>query len=108
MLTGKLTRESQFAPDDHRNFNRHGEQFDVGETFSGVDYDSALQAVEDIRKLLPPNVSMSQFALRWILMFEAVTCAIPGGKRPGQVAENCAASDVPPLAPEVLAAVQHI
>jgi aryl-alcohol dehydrogenase-like predicted oxidoreductase len=108
MLTGKLNRDSQFAADDHRNFNRHGQQFDVGETFSGVDYDVALAAVEEIRKLLPPGVSMSQFALRWILMFDAVTCAIPGGKRPGQVAENCAASDLPPLSPETMAAIKTI
>jgi aryl-alcohol dehydrogenase-like predicted oxidoreductase len=108
MLTGKLNRDSQFAADDHRNFNRHGQQFDVGETFSGVVYDVALAAVDDIRKLLPPGVSMSQFALRWILMFDAVTCAIPGGKRPGQVVENCAASDLPPLSSETMAAVKAI
>jgi aryl-alcohol dehydrogenase-like predicted oxidoreductase len=97
MLTGKLTRDSQFAADDHRNFNRHGEAFDVGETFSGVDYETSLAAVEEIRSLVPAGVSMAQFALRWILMFDAVTCAIPGGKRPSQVADNCAASDLPPL-----------
>jgi aryl-alcohol dehydrogenase-like predicted oxidoreductase len=108
MLSGKLTRSSQFEADDHRNFNRHGEKFDVGETFSGVDYDVALEAVEEIRALLPPGVSMSQFALRWILMNEAVTCAIPGGKRPEQVAENCAASDLPPLSSEAMAAVERI
>jgi len=108
MLTGKLNRNSKFAEDDHRNFNRHGEKFDVGETFSGVDYDVALQAVEEIRALLPAGVSMSKFALRWILMLDAVTCAIPGGKRPDQVAENCAASDLPPLSPDTMAAVQQI
>ena len=91
------TRDSQFAADDHRNFNRHGEQFDVGETFSGVDYDTALEAVEEIRALLPAGMTMAQFALRWILMFDAVTCAIPGGKRPEQVAENCKASALPGL-----------
>src|SRR6185369_15069883 len=108
MLTGKLTRDSQFADDDHRNFNRHGERFDVGETFSGVDYHVALAAVEEMRALLPPGVTMSQFALRWILMFDAVTCAIPGGKRPEQVAENCAASDLPDLSPDTMKAVQTI
>ena len=108
MLTGKLSRASTFAPDDHRNFNRHGAQFDVGETFSGVDYDQALDAVEEIRRLLPPGMSMAQFALRWILMFDAVTCAIPGGKRPEQVAENCAASDVPPLSGDTMVAVDRI
>ena len=108
LLTGKLTAHSQFAEDDHRNFNRHGEAFDVGETFSGVDYDTALGAVEEMRALLPAAVSMAQFALRWILMFDAVTCAIPGGKRPEQVAENCAASGLPPLPPAAMDAVRRI
>jgi aryl-alcohol dehydrogenase-like predicted oxidoreductase len=108
LLAGKLTRNSHFEDDDHRNFNRHGEQFDVGETFAGVDYDIALQAVEEIRAVVPPGTSMSQFALRWILMFDAVSCAIPGGKRPEQVAENCAASDRPPLSPETMAAMRDI
>ena len=108
LLTGKLRRDSTFAADDHRNFNRRGESFDVGETFSGVDYETGLAAVEEIRKLLPAGVSMSQFALRWILGFDAVTCAIPGGKRAEQVADNCRASDLPALTPEAMAAVQRI
>jgi aryl-alcohol dehydrogenase-like predicted oxidoreductase len=107
MLTGKLRRDSAFAADDHRNFNRHGEQFDVGETFSGVDYNVGLEAVEEIRKLVPPGVSMAQFALRWILMFDAVTCAIPGGKRPEQVTDNCRASEVPALSDETMKAVRR-
>lgn len=105
MLTGKLTAASSFEPDDHRNFNRHGEKFDVGETFSGVDYDVALQSVEEIRRVLPNGMTMSQFALRWILMFDAVTCVIPGGKRPEQVKENCATSDLPDLTPAAMEAV---
>ncbi len=108
LLAGKLRRDSTFAPDDHRNFNRQGQAFDVGETFSGVDYEVGLAAVEEIRRLVPPGVSMSQFALRWILMFDSVTCAIPGGKRPDQVADNCAASGLPPLTPEAMAAVRKI
>ena len=108
LLTGRLRRDSTFPPDDHRNFNRHGEAFDVGETFSGVDYDAGLDAVEEIRALVPTGFSMSQFALRWILMFDAVTCAIPGGKRPEQVAENCRASDLPPLTDAEMAAVRRI
>jgi aryl-alcohol dehydrogenase-like predicted oxidoreductase len=108
LLTGKLTRESRFDQDDHRYFNRHGEAFDVGETFSGVDYDTALEAVEEIRQVLPPGSSMAQFALRWILMFDAVSCAIPGGKRPAQVRENCAASGLAALPEETLAAVAKI
>jgi aryl-alcohol dehydrogenase-like predicted oxidoreductase len=94
LLSGKLTRESKFDQDDHRNFNRHGEAFDVGETFSGVDYETALGAVEEIRKLVPEGMTMAQFALRWILMFPAVSCAIPGAKRPQQAEENCTASDL--------------
>ncbi|HEV2275006.1 MAG TPA: aldo/keto reductase [Acidobacteriaceae bacterium] len=108
LLTGKFRADTQFAPDDHRNFNRQGHAFDVGETFSGVDYKVALEAVEEIRALVPEGVSMSQFALRWILMFDAVTCAIPGGKRPEQVADNAHASDLPPLSPEVMARVRQI
>jgi aryl-alcohol dehydrogenase-like predicted oxidoreductase len=108
LLTGKFNQNSTFSADDHRNFNRHGEAFDVGETFSGVDYRTGLEAVEEMRALVPPKVSMSQFALRWILMFDAVSCAIPGGKHPAQVAENCAASDLPPLTPQAMAAVRGI
>lgn len=108
LLTGKLTRDSQFAGNDHRNFNRHGQAFDVGETFSGVDYETGLTAVEEIRHLLPAGFSMTQFALRWILMFDAVTCTIPGGKRPEQVRENCAASDLPALSSEAMQAVRRI
>ena len=108
LLTGKFRRDSTFVVDDHRNFNRHGEAFDVGETFSGVDYDVGLEAVEEIRCLLPAGTSMSQFALRWILMFDAVSCAIPGGRKPEQVADNCRASDLPPLSQEAMDAVRLI
>jgi aryl-alcohol dehydrogenase-like predicted oxidoreductase len=108
MLTGKLRRDSKFADDDHRTFNRHGEMFDMGETFSGVDYEAGLNAVEEIRALLPPGFSMSQLALRWILMFDAVTCAIPGGRRPEQVADNCAASSLPVLEDETMSAIRQI
>jgi aryl-alcohol dehydrogenase-like predicted oxidoreductase len=108
LLAGKLRRDTRFAADDHRNFNRFGEAFNVGETFSGIDYDKALDAVEELRDLLPQDVSMAAFALRWILMFDAVTCAIPGGKRAEQVFENCRAADLPPLLPETMAAVQRI
>jgi len=108
LLTGKLNRESKFAADDHRSFNRHGEAFDMGETFSGVDYNTGLAAVEQMRALVPSGISMTQFALRWILMFDAVTCAIPGGKTPQQVADNCAASDLPPLTDEAMAGMKRI
>src|SRR5438128_7388080 len=108
MLTGKLTTRSQFAADDHRAFNRHGESFDRGETFSGVDYGIGLQAVEELREVVPERMTMAQFALRWILMFDAVTCAIPGAKRPAQVADNARASDSPPPDAETMRAVQEI
>jgi len=108
MLTGKLTRQSEFDPDDHRRFNRDGEAFDVGETFSGVDFEAALEAVEEMRRVVPPGVTLAQLALRWILMFDAVTCAIPGGKRPAQVAENCAASDLAALSDAAMEAIRTI
>lgn len=108
LLTGKMTKQSTFASDDHRNYNRYGEQFDRGETFSGVDYDTGLEAVEEIRKLVPPGATMAQFALRWILMYDAVSCAIPGGKRPDQVEDNVRAAELPPLTGEQMAVVERI
>jgi len=108
MLTGKLTPASQFSKDDHRSFNRHGESFDRGETFSGVDYDEGLAFVEELRKLVPQGMSMAQFALRWILMFDAVTCAIPGAKRPSQAEENCQAADLPAISAETMALVKEL
>lgn len=108
LLTGKITRQSTFAPDDHRNFNRHGEQFDRGETFSGVPLDNGLQVVEQLRELVPQRQTMAQMALRWILMHPAVTCAIPGAKRPAQVDENVAASELPPLADSTMARIRQI
>lgn len=97
LLTGKMTPQTEFPPDDHRNFNRYGEAFDVSETFSGVDFDTGLAAVEDLRGLVPDGVSMAQFALRWVLMHEGVTLAIPGAKNARQAADNAAASDLPAL-----------
>lgn len=108
LLTGKMRRDSNFAADDHRAFNRHGEAFDRGETFSGVDYESGLEAVERLRALCPEGMSMPQFALRWIQMFPEVTCSIPGGKRPGQVEDNCLAAEMAPLSAETMAAVKQI
>lgn len=108
LLTGKMTRDSAFAIDDHRNYNRYGQHFDRGETFSGVDYETGLDAVERLRPLVPAGMTLTQFALRWILMFEAVTCTIPGAKRPDQVADNCAASDLPALTDDQMQAVRRI
>lgn len=107
LLTGRMTRSTTFGQDDHRNFNRQGQAFDMGETFSGVDYETGLKAVDELRKLAPAGVSMTQLALRWILMFDAVTCAIPGAKRPDQVEENARASDAPPLTDAQMAAVEE-
>jgi aryl-alcohol dehydrogenase-like predicted oxidoreductase len=108
LLTGKFRQDSTFSAADHRNFNRHGESFDVGETFSGVDFNIGLEAVDELRPLLPTGFSMSQFALRWVLMFDAVSCAIPGAKRPEQAADNCRSSGLPPLTDEAMAAVRRI
>ncbi len=108
MLTGKLTRTSSFQEDDHRQFNRNGEGFDKGETFSGLDYEIGLQAVEELRALLPAGMTMTQMALRWILMVPAVTCAIPGAKHPAQVEENVGAADQPPLSDEALRQIRNI
>jgi aryl-alcohol dehydrogenase-like predicted oxidoreductase len=108
MLTGKLTAATAFAPDDHRAFNREGAAFDKGETFSGFDYNAGLRAVDDLRSLTPAGATLTQFALRWILMFPAVTCAIPGAKRPSQVEENMAAADLPPLPDATMAAIERV
>ncbi len=108
LLTGKMSLESRFGENDHRQYNRHGEAFDRGETFSGVDFEAGLAAVDELRALVPEGVTMTQFALRWILMFDAVTCAIPGGKNPEQVSGNTAAADLPPLPDEVMAKVKAL
>jgi aryl-alcohol dehydrogenase-like predicted oxidoreductase len=108
MLTGKMTRASSFQEDDHRQFNRNGEGFDKGETFSGLDYEVGLQAVEELRVLIPEGMTMTQMALRWILMSPAVTCAIPGAKRPAQVEENISAADLPPLSEETLSQISAV
>ena len=109
LLTGKMTaRAPSSKPSDHRQFNRHGEAFDVGETFSGVDYETGLRAVEELKAICPPGWTLTQFALRWILMYDAVTCAIPGAKRPEQADDNCAAADLPPLSDAAMEAVRRI
>jgi len=108
MLTGKLTPASTFAADDHRAFNRHGESFDRGETFSGVDYETGLQAVEQLRALVPEGMTLAQFALRWILMFDAVTCAIPGARRPSQAEDNIRAAEFPALSPATMETIKGI
>lgn len=108
LLTGKMTSTTNFAANDHRAFNRDGSAFDRGETFAGVPYEVALEVVEDIRKLVPDNVSMAQFALRWILMEEAVTVVIPGAKNAAQAEANAAASSIAALSPDTMAALREI
>jgi aryl-alcohol dehydrogenase-like predicted oxidoreductase len=108
LLTGKMSADTTFPENDHRNYNREGEAFDVGETFSGVPFEVGLAAVDELRQLVPEGASMAQMALRWILMFDAVTCTIPGAKRPTQAAENVAASELPPLSQETMAAVRDV
>jgi len=108
LLTGKLSPSSAFAEDDHRRFNREGEAFDKGETFSGVPYDVGLEAVEELRAFVPSGSTLAQLALRWILMFDAVTCAIPGARTPEQARANAAASDLPPLNQSTMDAVRAI
>jgi aryl-alcohol dehydrogenase-like predicted oxidoreductase len=108
LLTGKFRPNTQFAANDHRNFNRHGESFDQGETFSGVDYETGLRAVEELRKLVPQDATMAQFALRWILMFPDVTTAIAGAKNPQQAADNVGAASLPPLSDETMQRVREV
>ncbi len=108
LLTGKFGRDTSFAPDDHRAFNRHGERFDVGETFAGVDFESGLDAVEELRALVPQGATLAQLALRWILGFDAVSTVIPGAKTPEQARANAAASDLPALPEDSLRTITEI
>jgi aryl-alcohol dehydrogenase-like predicted oxidoreductase len=108
LLSGKMTPSTTFTAGDHRTYNRHGESFDRGETFSGVDYETGLEAVEELRTLVPDGMTLAQFALRWILMFEAVTCVIPGAKSPSQAEENARAADLPPLSESAIAQTAEI
>ncbi|KAF1713637.1 aldo/keto reductase [Pseudoxanthomonas sangjuensis] len=108
LLSGKFGGDTKFEADDHRQFNRHGEAFDVGETFSGVPYDVGLAAVEKLRPLVRGDATLAQFALRWILMDDAVTVAIPGAKNPRQALANIGAASLPPLSREAMDAVARI
>ena len=108
LLSGKLTSATRFEETDHRLYNRHGEQFDVGETFAGVDYETGLAAVEELRALVPEGVTLAQLAIRWILMHEGITAAIPGAKTPEQARANAAAADLPPLPAATMARVAEI
>jgi aryl-alcohol dehydrogenase-like predicted oxidoreductase len=107
LLSGKITADTTFASDDHRNFNRNGDAFDVGETFAGVPFEVGLQAVEEIRKLVPQGATMAAFALRWILMSNAVTVVIPGARNAEQARANAAAADLAPLSADVMTAAKE-
>jgi len=102
MLTGKLTRATKFHPDDHRSFNREGAAFSKGETFSGFDYEKSLLVVEKLRAVLPKDMTMSELALRFIASFPAVTCSIPGARRPDQVEQNVKAGERGALDPKLV------
>jgi aryl-alcohol dehydrogenase-like predicted oxidoreductase len=108
LLTGKMTPATTFPPDDHRTFNLKGERFDRGETLSGFDLATGTTLVEELRPLVPPGFTMAQFALRWILMFEAVSTVIPGAKNVSQAQQNAAAAALDPLPPETMAAIADL
>jgi aryl-alcohol dehydrogenase-like predicted oxidoreductase len=108
LLTGKMTSSTVFPREDHRNYNLHGEAFDRGETFSGVDLDNGLAAVEELKRIVPKGMDLTQMALRWILMFDAVTCAIPGAKRVDQVEDNVKAGDLPPLDAVTMTSIEAV
>jgi aryl-alcohol dehydrogenase-like predicted oxidoreductase len=108
LLSGKMSADREFSSDDHRNFNREGQAFDRGETFSGVNFDTGLRAADELKELVPEGYTLAQLALRWILMHPAVSCAIPGAKRPEQVESNVAAAGLPPLSEETMERIRGI
>jgi aryl-alcohol dehydrogenase-like predicted oxidoreductase len=108
LLSGKMRADRVFSEDDHRNFNREGQAFDKGETFSGVDFETGLLAAEELKELVTEGHTLAQFALRWILMHPAVSCTIPGGKNPAQVEDNVAAAEMPPLSEEIMQRAREI
>ena len=108
LLTGKMTPETKFLKDDHRNFNREGKAFDVGETFAGVNFETGLKAVEELKRIKPDNISCAQLALKWILMHDAVSCVIPGAKKMWQVEDNTSSSELPDLGPELMKEIKNI
>jgi aryl-alcohol dehydrogenase-like predicted oxidoreductase len=108
LLTGKMSKDTTFPEDDHRTFNIEGKAFDRGETFAGVDFDKGLQAVEELKKLVPSGMTLPQLALRWILMHDEVSCVIPGAKRPSQVEENLQAAEFEPLSDKLMNKIESI
>ncbi len=108
LLSGKMSAATKFAANDHRSFNRGGQAFDRGETFSGVDFETGLAAVEELRPLVPPGASMAQMALRWILMFDAVSCVAAGARNPVQAEDNICAGDLPALTESTMEQIRAI
>ncbi len=108
LLAGKMSKDTRFEPSDHRSYNRQGEAFDQGETFSGIPFELGLECVEQLRTLVPRDVSMASFAMRWILMQESVSAVIPGAKRPSQVEENVKAAALEPLEPDTLERIHEL
>jgi aryl-alcohol dehydrogenase-like predicted oxidoreductase len=108
LLTGKFSKKSSFEPGDHRNFNRNGEMFDKGETFSGIPFDVGIDAVEELKKRLPVEMTLTDLALKWILMKKEVSCIIPGASRTEQVHTNMKAMHLPALEESMLKEIDHI
>jgi len=107
LLTGKFTKETSFGKEDHRNFNRNGEAFDKGETFSGIDYEKGLNAVEELKRVFPES-DLSLIALKWILSFNEISCVIPGASRPGQISSNLKAIEIDKLSSEQINAILKV
>ena len=108
LLSGRYTHDTAFPADDHRSYNRHGEAFDVGETFSGVDFDTGVEAAQEFAALAPAGVTPAQAALRWIIQQRGVTTVIPGARTPDQVIQNASAAALPPLSDAELAAIEDL
>ncbi|GAB3301690.1 aldo/keto reductase [Hymenobacter tenuis] len=108
LLTGKFSPQTTFSAEDHRQFNRDGAAFDKGETFSGVDYETGLAAVEELKQVFPGQENLAPLALRWVLMFQEVSCVIPGASKPSQLTSNLQAAELPALTTEQMQAVRRI
>ncbi len=108
LLSGRYTHETTFGPDDHRSFNRHGEAFDAGETFSGVDFDTGVEAAREFAALVPEGATPAQAALRWVIQQPGVATVIPGARNPAQVAQNAGAARLAPLSDAQLAAIAEL
>jgi len=108
LLTGKFNSKTTFEADDHRNFNRNGDAFDKGETFSGIDYDLGLKAVQELKTLFPEAENLAPYALQWILNFEAISCIIPGASKTSHVLSNLSVYDLPKLSSDEMAAMNKI